>query len=217
MGYRKNKKDPVSPRALKHVQELEKIKKEHPEYRCILIFIIQRSDCSSFQTSNVDPIYQAAVQKAVINGVEVIPIATPWEYDQEQPSTVFCYFDKVLPRNEISIESEIMEQSFDGLALDKKRKAARPPPKKEDKFINKKLKSISSDSESETEPIRIFKKTKKKIKVENHDKPVSIQKKSVRNKIVKKKAIKTAIEVKKEDVVVNKSSRPRRKIANYAI
>jgi len=76
-GYRKKKSATVSPRALKHIQELQKLK-ETTDKRCILCFIIQRSDSSSFQPSNVDPIYQNAVKLAVSSGVEIITLQIEW-------------------------------------------------------------------------------------------------------------------------------------------
>ena len=76
-GYRKNRNEPVSPRALKHIQELEKIKLEK-NFRCILLFIIQRTDVELFQTSNLDLIYKNAVKKAHSNGVEIETIQVKW-------------------------------------------------------------------------------------------------------------------------------------------
>jgi len=76
-GYRKKQTDTVSPRALKHVQELEQIKKTSVT-RCILCFIIQRTDIKQFQPSKIDPIYRAAVQKAWLNGVEIIALSIQW-------------------------------------------------------------------------------------------------------------------------------------------
>ena len=76
-GYRKNMNDPVSPRALKHVQELEEIVLEGT-IKCTLLFIIQRSDVSCFQPSNLDLIYKKAVQKAWINGVQIKCVVVQW-------------------------------------------------------------------------------------------------------------------------------------------
>lgn len=76
-GYRKKKTDVVSPRALKHVQELEKMKQEN--YRCILCFVVQRDDASSFTISDKDILYKDAVYKAIKNGVEVIAIKIAWD------------------------------------------------------------------------------------------------------------------------------------------
>ena len=69
-GYRKKAKEPISPRALKHIQELEKIK-HMSKTRCLLGFVIQRDDIECFQTSIIDPIYKEAVKKAHISGVEI--------------------------------------------------------------------------------------------------------------------------------------------------
>ena len=76
-GYRKNKNDPVSPRALKHIQELEKIVLEG-KYKCFLLFIVQRTDVSFFQTSVIDPIYKEAVLKASNNGVKILVLQVDW-------------------------------------------------------------------------------------------------------------------------------------------
>ena len=76
-GYRKNSTDVVSPRALKHIQELEEIAKTS-ETRAILCFIVQRSDVSSFQPSNIDLTYRKAVQQAWLNGVEIKTIQVGW-------------------------------------------------------------------------------------------------------------------------------------------
>ena len=78
------KGDVVSPRALKHIQELEKIKIEKKdEIRCILCFVIQRNDISSFQASNLDPTYKQALKSAYNNGVEVLPIIIEWTKEGE--------------------------------------------------------------------------------------------------------------------------------------
>lgn len=78
-GYRKNSKSVISERALKHVNELEIIKNQNPEIRCILLFVIQREDVSSFQPSRLDPIYLEAIRKAFNSGVEIKTIQVKWE------------------------------------------------------------------------------------------------------------------------------------------
>lgn len=95
-GYRKNSTDVVSPRALKHIQELEKIAKEK-KIRTILCFIIQRTDVTHFQTSNVDLTYKEAVYNAYQNGVEIKTIQVSWNKSGE------CYFI----RNDLPIKLEI--------------------------------------------------------------------------------------------------------------
>jgi len=78
-GYRKKQKDTVSPRALKHITELTEISKKYTNrVRTIMCYVIQRRDVSSFQASNVDPIYKAAFKKAVETGVEVITMQVGW-------------------------------------------------------------------------------------------------------------------------------------------
>jgi DNA-binding sugar fermentation-stimulating protein len=78
-GYRKNKDEPVSPRALKHVNHLAKIHKENPDVLCALVFLIQRTDVVSFKPSSLDPIYEKAVYDAVEDGVLVLPYCVSWE------------------------------------------------------------------------------------------------------------------------------------------
>tara|TARA_Y100000389_G_C17468926_1_gene528410 strand:+ start:2029 stop:2877 length:849 start_codon:yes stop_codon:yes gene_type:complete len=76
-GYRKLAKDPISPRALKHIQELAKIK-TISKTRCLLCFIIQRGDIASFQASVIDPIYKQALKEAHEKGVEVFAMSVKW-------------------------------------------------------------------------------------------------------------------------------------------
>ena len=79
-GYRKNQKDAVSPRALKHIQELEEIVTT-TDKRVILCFIVQRGDATAFTTSVIDPIYKKAVRKAFKAGVEIKTIQVQWDAD----------------------------------------------------------------------------------------------------------------------------------------
>ena len=90
-GYRKVKSDPVSPRALKHIKELETLKQENPDYRCVLLFVIQRPDVAYFQASVVDPLYRNALHQAFQNGVEVIAIQVDWNTQGE------CRYVKTIP------------------------------------------------------------------------------------------------------------------------
>jgi len=80
-GYRKKNTDPVSPRALKHIRELETIHLNAPNIRCILCYVIQRSDVNRFTTSVIDPEYKAAVKKAHESGVEIITMVVKWSLD----------------------------------------------------------------------------------------------------------------------------------------
>ena len=86
-GYRKKKNDVVSPRALKHIKELQELAETtfNETYMC---YVIQRSDSCSFQTSVMDPIYKAAVKEAVEAGVEIITIGVSWNEDGR------CFFER---------------------------------------------------------------------------------------------------------------------------
>jgi DNA-binding sugar fermentation-stimulating protein len=79
-GYRKKSADPVSPRALKHIRELTLIKKESVT-RCIMCYVIQRTDVNCFQPSIIDPEYREAVRLAIEAGVEMITMVVQWTKD----------------------------------------------------------------------------------------------------------------------------------------
>jgi len=81
-GYRKKSADPVSPRALKHIKELTLIKKES-KTRCIMCYVIQRTDINSFQPSIIDTQYREAVKLAVDAGVEIIRLVVEWNKQGE--------------------------------------------------------------------------------------------------------------------------------------
>ena len=83
-GYRKSRKldDPVSPRALKHVQHLCALKREKGcSIRCVLLFVIPRTDVRGFQPSALDPLYRSAVQEAWRAGVEIRTVVVRWTPD----------------------------------------------------------------------------------------------------------------------------------------
>jgi len=87
-GYRKKKGEVVSERALKHINELAEI--SHSKIiRPIICFVIQRTDVSSFQASLLDPIYKAAFNDAISQGVEVIVLVVSWN-TQGEASFVTC-------------------------------------------------------------------------------------------------------------------------------
>jgi len=87
-GYRKKKGEVVSERALKHINELAEI--SHSKIiRPIICFVIQRTDVSSFQASLLDPIYKAAFNDAISQGVEVIVLVISWNA-QGEASFVTC-------------------------------------------------------------------------------------------------------------------------------
>ena len=81
-GYRKKSTDPVSPRALKHINELALIKRMS-DMRCIMCYVIQRTDVDRFQPSVIDPEYREAFKEAVKSGVEIITMVVEWTKDGE--------------------------------------------------------------------------------------------------------------------------------------
>jgi DNA-binding sugar fermentation-stimulating protein len=81
-GYRKKSTDPISPRALKHINELTIIKRE-TNIRCIMCYVIQRNDVDRFQISIIDPIYREAVKNAIEAGVEIITMVVQWTREGE--------------------------------------------------------------------------------------------------------------------------------------
>ena len=71
-GYQGKKGMCVSPRALKHLKELMKIKKEEPDYNPMLIFVVQREDCHGFTPNfEKDPIYSNELKKAYDLGLPI--------------------------------------------------------------------------------------------------------------------------------------------------
>ena len=80
-GYRKKKNDVISPRALKHIQELREIKFHCNDVRTIMCFVVQRSDSKTFKISDNDKIYKDAVFEAKNKGVELLAIQINWTKD----------------------------------------------------------------------------------------------------------------------------------------
>jgi DNA-binding sugar fermentation-stimulating protein len=81
-GYRKKSSDTVSPRALKHIRELILIKRD-TNTRCIMCYVIQRTDADRFQPSVIDPEYRNAFKEAINVGVEIITMVVSWNRDGE--------------------------------------------------------------------------------------------------------------------------------------
>lgn len=79
-GWRKKKSDPVSPRAIKHLQDLITIKKQS-KTRCILTFVVHRKDAHTFQPSRLDVSYLDIIRCAWQQGVEIYAIHVKWNDD----------------------------------------------------------------------------------------------------------------------------------------
>jgi DNA-binding sugar fermentation-stimulating protein len=96
-GYRKNKNEPISERAVKHVTHLTSIHRQNPNTICSLIFLMQRDDVVSFKPSSMDPIYEKALYDAMEAGVKILPICVTWKDNN-------CYYLKkvgLLPRKSV--------------------------------------------------------------------------------------------------------------------
>ena len=86
-GYRKKTTDTISPRALKHIEELTLIKSDSGDkIRCIMCYVIQRTDVNRFQPSVIDMAYRRAFKRAMDNGVEMITLVVHWNSDGQ------CHF-----------------------------------------------------------------------------------------------------------------------------
>ena len=88
-GYIKPSKEPQpqSERANKHILELTSIK-QNSNKRSIMMYVVQRSDASSFVISDLDPIYKENVKHAQENGVEVYFIQLEWTFSSEHNSII---------------------------------------------------------------------------------------------------------------------------------
>lgn len=78
-----SKKGLVSPRALKHIQELTLLL---PKYRCILCFVVSRKDFTCFKLNERDTVYRDAVIVAHESGVEIMVV----QYDWTPAGMVYC-------------------------------------------------------------------------------------------------------------------------------
>ncbi len=78
-GFRKRKADTVSPRAVKHLEELITIKEKEPNSECFIIFTIQRSDCKYFKPTDTDILYKNTLLKAKDKGVIIKAYQIIWK------------------------------------------------------------------------------------------------------------------------------------------
>ena len=79
-GYRKKRGDPVSPRALKHLDDLIYIS-QNSVTRAIMCYVVQRGDSSIFEPSETDPIYKAKFYEAKRAGVEIFILQLSYTKD----------------------------------------------------------------------------------------------------------------------------------------
>ena len=97
-GFKKKVTDTVSPRALKHIQELTLIKRE-TKVRCLMCYVIQRSDTHMFMPSPADPAYKKAFYEAMEAGVEIITLQVDWQLEDTSSNAYFV-------RDDLPISSE---------------------------------------------------------------------------------------------------------------
>lgn len=81
-GFRKKAGEPVSPRAVKHAQVLQRLLTLPDTEACVLLYTVPRTDCGDGMTINArDPIYYTAVRDAVRAGVVVRAFALSYSLD----------------------------------------------------------------------------------------------------------------------------------------
>lgn len=63
--------DAVTSRGTKHLEELSRMVVQG--YRAVMLYLVQRTDCTSFElASDIDPTYASAYNKAIDAGVEIL-------------------------------------------------------------------------------------------------------------------------------------------------
>lgn len=77
-----------SERAVKQTQRLTQIKQKHPEVRCLILYVIQRSDINEFQISNGDEIYMKTIKEAVSSGIELAAVSINWTICAESSALI---------------------------------------------------------------------------------------------------------------------------------
>lgn len=65
-GYRKKKTDTISPRAVKHINELSTLGNNGH-----IVFMVLRSDCKSFEPNREDPLFCETLYNAIYQGVNI--------------------------------------------------------------------------------------------------------------------------------------------------
>jgi len=76
-GYRKKKGYAVSPRALKHLDDLIEIATKS-DAEALMCYVIQRGDANKFVPSETDPIYKEKFYEAYKSGVKMKTLYVKW-------------------------------------------------------------------------------------------------------------------------------------------
>lgn len=79
-GFRKKVGEPVSPRALKHAQVLQRLLGAADTEACYLLYTVPRTDCGDGMQLNIrDPIYYDAVRTAIRASVKIRAFALNYQ------------------------------------------------------------------------------------------------------------------------------------------
>jgi DNA-binding sugar fermentation-stimulating protein len=79
-GYRKSKNEPMSPRALKHIDELVTIREKEPNTEIYMVYVVPRMDCKYFSPSKLDTFYNEKLTDAFKNkNLNIIAFSTYME------------------------------------------------------------------------------------------------------------------------------------------
>lgn len=89
-GFRKKKDESFSPRAIKHIDELIKLKNADENNLCYLIFVIPRDDITGFEPCKLDKLYCDKYNEGLENGIKIIVIST--KFDIKEKAIVFNKF-----------------------------------------------------------------------------------------------------------------------------
>lgn len=89
-GFRKNKKEMISPRAAKHLECLQRRVADGDEAYCV--YLTQRADVKEFQPSMCDPQYRYTFLKARAAGVQIRCYSVEWDENFQH-----VYFVKSVP------------------------------------------------------------------------------------------------------------------------
>ena len=90
-GYRKKKGDAVSPRALKHLDDLIEIATKS-DAEALMCYVVQRRDANKFVPSDTDPIYKAKFYEALEAGVKMKMLYVEWKPNGECYMRDYCDF-----------------------------------------------------------------------------------------------------------------------------
>lgn len=86
-GYRKKKGEPVSVRAVKHLNDMAKLSQQG--IQTYMVYVIQRDDAVDFAPADTDPVYVEAYQRAKLAGVQMMAVQVSVKMNASKLSFVF--------------------------------------------------------------------------------------------------------------------------------